>query len=111
MGPPSSRERWSRASRSTSPDRAEIALAGAGAAQALWRHVLVAVSGLPVVRRAVDDAASVGARLIVSAALGDSPDLDGVNPMIEREPPDSSLVAAYRPIRAASDAAAAALLG
>jgi len=36
----------------------------------LWRQVLAAVTGLPVVRRAVDDAASVGARLIVGAALG-----------------------------------------
>ena len=44
------------------PERAEIALAGAGAGHDLWRGVLAAVTGLPVVRRAVDDAASVGAR-------------------------------------------------
>ena len=69
------------------------------------------MTGLPVVRRAVDDAASVGARLVVSAALGESLDVDEVNPVVEREPPDASLVAAYRPVRAASDAAAAAVLG
>ena len=69
------------------------------------------MTGLPVVRRAVDDAASVGARLIVSAALGESLDVEAVNPVVEREPPDSSLAAAYRPIRAASDAVAAAVLG
>ncbi len=93
------------------PERAEIALAGAGAGQKLWRRVLAAATGLPVVRRAVDDAASVGARLVVATALGESPDVETVNPVIELEPPDAGLVEAYRPVRAASDAAATAVLG
>jgi xylulokinase len=93
------------------PERAELALAGAGAGQDLWRSVLAAVTGLPVVRRAVDDAASVGARLIVARALGEPFDVDTASPVVEREQPDPWLVDAYRPVRAASDAAAAAVLG
>ena len=92
------------------PDRAELALAGAGAGQALWRSALAAVTGLPVLRRAVDDAASVGARLIVAAALGETLDVDDVNPVVVHEPPDAALVEAYRPVRAASDAAAHSIL-
>jgi sugar (pentulose or hexulose) kinase len=92
------------------PERAELALAGAGAGQALWRTVLAAVTGLPVARRAVDDAATVGARLIVARALGEPFDVDTANPVVARERPDPSLVEAYRPVRAASDAAAAAVL-
>ncbi|MEX1006418.1 MAG: hypothetical protein WD271_01065, partial [Acidimicrobiia bacterium] len=76
-----------------------------------WRGVLAAASGLPVVRRAVDDAASVGARLVVAAALGERLDADAVNPVVEREPPDASLVETYRPVRVVSDAAATAVLG
>ena len=92
------------------PERAEIAVAGAGAGQALWRSTLAAVTGLPVLRRAVDDAASVGARLIVAAALGESLDVDAVNPVVVHEQPDADLVEAYRPVRAASDAAAQSIL-
>ena len=83
------------------PERAEIALAGAGAGHDLWRRVLAAVTGLPVVRRAVDDAASVGARSIVATALDEPFDVDAVNPVVDREQPDPSLVEAYRPVRAA----------
>jgi xylulokinase len=93
------------------PGRAEIVVAGAGAGQDLWRRVLAATSGLTVVRRAVDDAASVGARLLVAAALGESLDVDAVNPVVDRELADADLFEAYRPVRAASDAAAAAILG
>jgi xylulokinase len=92
------------------PARAEIAVAGAGAGHDLWRRVLGATSALPVVRRAVDDAASVGARVIVADATGESLVLDAMNPVVEREPPDAELVQAYRPVRAASDAAADAVL-
>ena len=93
------------------PERAEIVVAGAGAGQDLWRHVLAAAARLPVVRRAVDDAASVGARLILARALGERVDVDDVNPVVERESPDADLVDAYLPVRAASDAAASAVLG
>jgi hypothetical protein len=63
------------------------------------------------VRRTVDDAASAGARLVVAHALGRSLDVDVLNPVAGREAPDPGLVAAYREVRAASDAAAAAALG
>jgi xylulokinase len=94
----------------TAPERAELVLAGAGAGDDLWRRVLAAVSGLTVVRRAVDDAASVGARLLVAHALGESLGVDRLNPVVRREAPEPALVTAYRAVRAASDSAAAAAL-
>ena len=93
------------------PDAVELTLAGAGSAHSLWRAILAAATGRPLVRRALPDAASVGARLVVAAACGEALDLDALNPVVEREGPDPDLVAAYRPVRAASDEAAAAVLG
>jgi xylulokinase len=93
------------------PERTELALAGAGAGDDLWRALLAAVTARPVVRRAVDDAASAGARLVVAAALGESLEVEDVNPIATRERPDRALVAAYGPVRVASDAAADAVLG
>lgn len=92
------------------PARGEVVVAGGGAAAAWWRPVLAAVSELPLVRRSHDDAASVGARLVVARALGERLDVDDVNPLQGRELPDRSLVEAYRSRRPASDAAAAAAL-
>ncbi len=93
------------------PDAVEVVVAGGGGRQAVWRAVLAAATALPVVRRALDDAASVGARLVVAAALGEDLEVDDLNPVVEREAPDVALVAAYRDVRASSDAAAAAVLG
>jgi xylulokinase len=93
------------------PDRTELVLAGGGAGDGLWRRVLAAVTCVPVVRRTVDDAASAGARLVVAHALGASLDVDALNPVAGREAPDPELVTAYREVRTASDAAAAAALG
>ena len=93
------------------PDAVEVVVAGGGAGQAVWRTVLAAATARPVVRRALDDAASVGARLVVATALGEDLAVDDLNPVVEREPPDAALVAAYREVRAASDAAAVAVLG
>ena len=93
------------------PEAQELVVAGGGAADDVWRRVLGAVTGCRVTRRTVDDAASVGARLLVAAALGEPIGVDDVNPVIAREQPDHELVAAYRPARAASDAVAEALLG
>ncbi|HXY93181.1 MAG TPA: FGGY-family carbohydrate kinase, partial [Acidimicrobiia bacterium] len=92
------------------PARAEVAAAGAGAADDLWRQVLAAVTGLPVTRRALDDAASVGARLVVGAALGEACTVDEINPLTARDEPDPGLLAAYREVRAAADAAALSTL-
>jgi xylulokinase len=93
------------------PDADELVVAGGGAAESVWRSVLAAVTERPVVRRAVDDAASVGARLVVAAARDEALTVDDVSPAVHREAPDAALVAAYRAVRAASDAAAAAVLG
>jgi sugar (pentulose or hexulose) kinase len=93
------------------PASQELVIAGGGAGDNLWRLVLASVTGCRVTRRAVDDGASVGARLLAAAALDETLDVDDLNPVVAREDADSSLVAAYRPVRAASDAAAGALLG
>jgi xylulokinase len=92
------------------PRASELALAGRGAAGPLWRQVVAAISGLPVVRRAVDDAASVGARLLVAAAMGEVLPLDDVNPVTSRTAPDAELEAAYSSLRDAADAAAWAVI-
>jgi xylulokinase len=92
------------------PARAELVVAGAGAAYGVWREVLAAVTGCPVTRRAVDDAASVGARLLVARAFDEAIGVDDANPVLSREPPDEALVPVYRQVRAASDAVANALL-
>jgi xylulokinase len=92
------------------PDAREVALAGAGAGDALWRSVLAACARKPAVRLALDEAGSVGARIVVAAALGEPLDVGELNPTVTREEPDPVLIDAYRDIRARSDTAAAAVL-
>jgi xylulokinase len=92
------------------PEARELALAGGGAESALWREVLAAVTARPLARRRLDEAASVGARIVVGAALGEPVALDAVNPVVERMEPDAGLVERYREVRVISDAAAAAVL-
>jgi sugar (pentulose or hexulose) kinase len=82
------------------PASQELVVAGGGATDDLWRLVLASVTGCRVTRRAVDDAASVGARLLVASALGQALDVNDVNPVVAREEPDGELVAAYRSVRA-----------
>jgi xylulokinase/erythritol kinase len=101
------------------PRATGLALAGAGSGHDLWREILAGVTALPLVRRALPDAASVGARLLVAAALGtpdpapkrEVPAVEALNPVVEVQQPDPELVAAYRTVRAASDRAAAAVVG
>ncbi|HEX7521822.1 MAG TPA: FGGY family carbohydrate kinase, partial [Acidimicrobiia bacterium] len=93
------------------PGATDLALAGTGAGAGLWRSILAAACRRPTVRRALDQAASVGARLIVAAACDETLDLDAVNPVIERLQPDPALVERYEQQRIASDAVAAAVLG
>ena len=92
------------------PDADTLALAGAGAADPLWRTVLGGVTGLALTRRALDDAASVGARLLVAHARGDRVSVDDVNPVVRRETPAAEVTAAYRAVRVAADRAAATVL-
>src|SRR5262249_14944276 len=92
------------------PEARELALAGGGAGESLWRTAVAACARGPGVRQALDEAASVGARVGVAAALGGHLDVGELNPNATRDEPDPVLVDAYRDIRARSDAAAAALL-
>ena len=92
------------------PDATDLALAGTGAGAGLWRSILAAACHRPTVRRALDQAASVGARLIVAAACDETLDLGAVNPIIERLQPDPVLVDSYKRQRATSEAVAAAVL-
>ena len=93
------------------PDAIELVLAGGGAGSALWREVLTGATGHPLLRRAVDDAASVGARLVTAVARGEDLVLDALNPPVGFDLPDPELVERYGEVRAASDAAAQAVLG
>jgi xylulokinase len=92
------------------PDARELALAGSGAGDSLWRSALAACARMPVVRQALDEAASVGARIVVGVALGEHLDVGELNPTVTREEPNPALIDAYRDIRARSDTAAAAVL-
>lgn len=92
------------------PDATELAVAGGGAKSQLWREVLAATSGCALVRRAVDDAASAGARVIVGEALGSPIDLEVLNPVVARDEPDPALRDRYQETRRDSDAFARAVL-
>lgn len=92
------------------PDAEELALAGGGAADALWRGIVSAVSARPVARRAIDDAASVGARLLVASALGEPLSLEHVSPVVAREEPDTGLAREYASRRETADAVASAVI-
>jgi xylulokinase len=92
------------------PSATAVALAGAGARDATWVRIVAALTGRSVVRRRLDDAASAGARLLAAHAVADDIPVDALNPIADVAAPDPSLVEAYGPVRAASDALAARLL-
>jgi sugar (pentulose or hexulose) kinase len=92
------------------PAAQELALAGGGAAAELWREIVGGVTGLPVVRRSIDDAASVGARLLIASSVDEVLALDDVNPVLDRERPDQALVREYTALRATADAYASAVI-
>ena len=92
------------------PDATELVLAGGGAKSQLWRDVLAATTGRPLVRRAVDDAASAGARVVVGEAIGAPVDLDRLNPVVGHDEPDPDLHERYQESREDSDALARAVL-
>ena len=93
-----------------SPTAGTVMLAGAGARNATWAAILAALTGRPVTRRRLDDAASVGARLLVAPDDEPPVTVEDLNPVADIELPDAALTDAYRPVRAASDALAADLL-
>ena len=84
--------------------RDELVIAGGGAKGTLWREVLAATTGHPLVRREIDEAASVGARVVVAEAVGAPVDLEVLNPVIARDEPDPELVDRYQEARRESDA-------
>jgi xylulokinase len=92
------------------PAATELVLAGGGAQSQVWRDVLAAATGRPLTRRAVDDAASVGARCIAGEAVGEPVDLEALNPVVARDAPDPDLCDRYADARGESDALAAAVL-
>jgi xylulokinase len=87
-----------------------LVIAGGGARGMLWREVLAATTGYPLVRRAVDDAASVGARVVVGEAIAAPVDLDALNPVVATIEPDPELAERYEEARQDSDALARAVL-
>ena len=90
------------------PTARALVLAGAGARDPTWARIVAALTERDVVRRRLDDAASAGARLV--ARDDDAVTADSVNPVTAVDPPEPTLVDAYRRVRAASDALAARLL-
>ena len=86
-----------------------LALA-AGAGIGAWVAVITAAAGLPGVRRASADAASAGAALIASDAVGAGLERDLINPVVETVVPPAETVDRYRALRAVSDAATRAAL-
>jgi sugar (pentulose or hexulose) kinase len=80
---------------------------GGGSSQELWISALSGATGLPVARRALDEGASAGARLLVDAASGDPLTVDDVNPIVDEEVPTRSSIHAFQKLRASSDLVAA----
>jgi xylulokinase len=85
------------------PDAQALSLAGRGAREPLWRTVVASVTGRPVLRRRLDEAATVGARLLVGIARKESIGLDDLNPLIDGEAPIPDLVRVYAAIKEESD--------
>jgi sugar (pentulose or hexulose) kinase len=93
------------------PGSEGLAPAGRGASDPLWRAVLSATTGLPLVRRALTESGSVGARLLLAMAKGESIGLEDVNPVIEVEQPDPGLTTGYEALRERSDRLATGVIG
>jgi hypothetical protein len=62
-------------------------------------------------RRALTEAGSVGARILVAISEGVSIGVDELNPMTETEQPDPELVKRYAALRARSDRLAETVIG
>jgi len=68
------------------------------------------VTGRSVVRRTLDDAASVGARVIVASALGESVGADDLNQVVATQEPTEVVRRDYDALREAADAIASAVI-
>src|SRR5262249_29170197 len=92
------------------PDARELALAGGGAGALVSRAVVAPCSRKPGVRLPPRAAGTVGAGIVVGAALGERLDVDDLNPIVTQEEPEAALIDAYREVRTRSNTAAAAVL-
>ena len=88
---------------------AALALTGTGPTS-LWVEIVTAVTGLPAVRRLSGQAASAGAALLASAAVGAGFDLDRLDPVTETRRPDPPAVARYAELRRRADTTAEAVV-
>jgi len=89
---------------------AVLHLAGAGASSPVWQDVLSGISRLPVDRRRSGQAASAGAALLASGAVGEEWELDRLDPVVERSTPDPAIVEQYDRLRDGADHVAATLV-
>lgn len=87
-----------------------VSLAGRGAEEPLWRTIIAATAGIPVVRRRLTEAASVGARWLVGASRDEPLGLEEFNPVNDLDVPDPNLIARYAELREQSDRLASRLL-
>jgi xylulokinase len=77
------------------PEASAVHATGGGSAGPLWRQVLAAVTGLPVLVRALPDAASRHAPALAAAGIDAPIDIETINPVAREEGPEPALVAAY----------------
>jgi xylulokinase len=92
------------------PEAHALSLAGRGATEPLWRAVIAAVTGRPALRHHLDEAASVGARLLIGIACAESITVDDLNPVVGREEPTPDLVRDYAAVKEESDRVASRLM-
>jgi xylulokinase len=92
------------------PNARALSLAGRGAEGPLWRTVVAGATGRPIIRHRFDDAASVGARLLVGISHGEAIGLADVNPLVGEEAPAPDLVGEYGAVRVESDRVASRLI-
>ncbi len=83
---------------------------GGGSSVPVWHEVLAAITGRSVDVRRSGQAASAGAAILASRALGRELVLDDVDPVVARAVPAPAAVASYRALRPRADAVAAALV-
>lgn len=100
-----------RGSGGTGPGPTGLGLAGGGAATPVWGEVLTGTTGLSARIRRSGEAASTGAALLASGAVGEPWDLEDLDPVVGELVPDPTVVGRYGDLRAGADRVARALVG
>jgi len=80
-----------------------MVLGGSGSTMSAWLQILTGVTGLPAVRRSSGEAASAGAALLASRAVGRPLDLDRLDPVVTVVEPEAAHVARYEALRPLAD--------